>query len=180
MKQKVGKLYRKRIVEGDINLVDPNSEIHINDLTSSKEEGGGEVSYKYYRKILEKDIADLGLPKENYNMIRVGIEMIFLVFNSRVKVKLKDGSISFTPAPNINENDIQPFESCYAYVVDINLITGPILDLNIPEIMTFRDFLTTMDNAISNGDPYYIMVKSLIDKIEITKEEFLDTSILYE
>jgi hypothetical protein len=180
MKQKVGKLYRKRIVEGDINLVDPNSEIHINDLTSSKEEGGGEVSYKYYRKVLEKDIVDLGLPKERYNVMRAGIEGIILAYSSRVKVKLKDGSISFTPAPNINENDIQPLESCYAYVVDINLITGPILDLNIPEITTFRDFFTILDNVISNGSQDYIIIKSLMNKTEITKEEFLDTSILYE
>jgi hypothetical protein len=38
MKQKVGKLYRKRIVEGDINLVDPNSEIHVSELGGSTNE----------------------------------------------------------------------------------------------------------------------------------------------
>ena len=52
MKQKVGKLYRKRIVEGDINSVNPNSEIHISAV-------GGGGSYPYVFKVSSTKYYDL-------------------------------------------------------------------------------------------------------------------------
>lgn len=42
-KRKVGKLYRKRIVEGNINEVNPNSEIHVDHL----KDGGSSSNMEY-------------------------------------------------------------------------------------------------------------------------------------
>lgn len=41
MKRKIGEIYNKPIIEGDINLKGPN-EIHKSELGGSNSEGGGE------------------------------------------------------------------------------------------------------------------------------------------
>lgn len=56
MKKKIGTLYGKPIVEGDINLI-TNNEIHINNLNSNKNESDNESvnnsNIKYYKVIFD-------------------------------------------------------------------------------------------------------------------------------
>lgn len=75
-KRKVGKLYRKRIVEGNINEIDSNSEVHISELGGGEGEGDNKYKVTYY------DISTLPNTAEDSSVLT---QTHFMTFSSLLK-----------------------------------------------------------------------------------------------
>lgn len=150
MKRKIGKLYNKTIIEGDINLKTPN-EIHKNELRK----GGGELDkseWKYY---------DISQIDGTFNSDGVGYKNGICLISYLAK---QDDNISianfFTGSDN---NDVDAVGIPYNKPIDMY---NPREDIQVNTIGELFEYslLSFPDN-----------IKSLIK--EISEEEFYNTSI---
>lgn len=134
MKRKIGEIYNKPIVEGDINLKTPN-EIHKSELS-----GGGESNeVKYYYYLLEQD----------YDLEPVTRTVIDIINTSIAPIE--------SMLIQLNGKDINSTIG----IVKTNVIpkalgNETIIGFSIKDEKTFRQFVTPMgyQYEITEGDLY--------------------------
>ena len=173
MKKRIGTLYNKPIIEGDINLKTPN-EIHKNELKGGgNNPSGGSVS-KYAPRYFKIDFSKAGtLWKEILGIsdVDTAIEDSELMFTVGALYKIKvDNLVSIQGYPFINIDNDREYSFSYMPLFLPQTVAEA---FSIKSLLTFEDMLENICKIlVENGKVEYDQVLSMEGLTEITEEEF--------
>lgn len=172
MKKRIGTLYNKPIIEGDINLKTPN-EIHKNELKGGGDNSGGSVS-KYAPRYFKIDFTKADsmwkiiLSISDVDNAVEDSELLCTIGASYRTLKEKSGIISAYPFINTKDY-VCAFAYMPLYVMD-NLLEPIGLKSNL---LTFEDMLENIGKILvefGKIDSYRVL--SMEGITEITEEEY--------
>lgn len=168
MKSRIGTINRKPIVQGDKNLVTPNSEIHVSELGGGR--GQSDIPVEYY-KVVALEGQDLSAVRNGVSQVFIDLLSEFSCFHILVKGTSSSSYRLFAGVPLMFIFNQDNF-SGHAYAIrSFHTITKNVTnDGTIIEIPSFNNIFDALELIGEFTESLPFLLKKAL--VPITAEEF--------